>query len=203
MKSIDSSDLSLFSVMAMNTHLSGADKLAIRVRTLSERDRRRLLMHFLALDDQDRLLRFGSVLSDETITRYVQRLDFSRNTVFGVYDEDLNLLGVGHLVFRPKETHPVLLEATAKTRIAEFGVSVVPHARGQGIGTKLFERAAVHCRNEDVDVLYMHGLASNQAMIHIARKVGMEVRRDRSEADVYLQLLPTGAGSMLDEVTDE
>ena len=169
MKSVDSSDLSLFSVMAMNTHLSGPDKLAIRVRTLS----------------------------------YVQRLDFSRNTVFGVYDEDLNLLGVGHLVFRPKETHPALLEATAKTRIAEFGVSVVPYARGQGIGTKLFERAAVHCRNEDVDVLYMHGLASNQAMIHVARKVGMEVRRDRSEADVYLQLLPTGAGSMLDEVTDE
>lgn len=202
MKSIDSSDLTLFSVMAMGAKLSGADKSAIRVRTLSERDCRRLLMHFLSLDDNDRLLRFGSELSDETITRYVQKLDFSRNAVFGVYDDDLNLLGAGHLVFRPKETHSALLGVTTKARIAEFGVSVVPHARGRGIGVKLFERAAIHCRNEDVDVLYMHCLGANQTMIHIARKVGMEVRRDRSESDVYLQLLPAGAGRVLHETME-
>jgi len=36
-----------------------------------------LLRHFLALEEKDRLLRFGSKLSDELVTRYVENIDFS------------------------------------------------------------------------------------------------------------------------------
>lgn len=179
------------------------EKPTVRVKELSERDRRRLLNHFLALDDSDRLLRFGSVLPDELITRYVQMLDFSRDTVFGVYDDNLALLGVGHLAFAPREALPVLSDATVKSRIAEFGVSVSASARGMGIGSKLFERAAIHCRNEDVDTLYMHCLSSNQTMIHIAKKAGMEIHRDYGEADAYLKLTPASPGTMLAEAVAE
>ncbi|HJV75420.1 MAG TPA: GNAT family N-acetyltransferase [Noviherbaspirillum sp.] len=179
------------------------DKPTVRVKELSERDRRRMLMHFLALDDSDRLLRFGSVLPDELITRYVQMLDFSRDTVFGVYDDNLALLGVGHLAFAPREALPQLSDATVKERIAEFGVSVSASARGMGVGSKLFERAAIHCRNEDVDTLYMHCLSSNQTMIHIAKKAGMEIQRDYGEADAYLKLTPGNPGSMLAEAVEE
>ena len=175
----------------------------MRVKELSERDRRRLLMHFLALDDSDRLLRFGSVLPDELITRYVQMLDFSRDKLFGVYDDNLRLVGVGHLAFAPREAMPVLSDATLKEHIAEFGVSVSATARGLGVGSKLFERAAIHCRNEDVDTLYMHCLSSNQTMIHIAKKAGMEIHRDFGEADAYLKLTPANAGTMLAEAVEE
>lgn len=181
----------------------GADKPTVRVKELSERDRRRLLMHFLALDDSDRLLRFGIVLPDELVTRYVQMLDFSRDTVFGVYNDNLALVGVGHLAFAPREAMPVLSGATLKARIAEFGVSVSASARGMGVGSKLFERAAIHCRNEDVDTLYMHCLSSNQTMIHIARKAGMEIHREYGEADAYLKLTPASPGTMLSEAVDE
>ncbi|HYC41387.1 MAG TPA: GNAT family N-acetyltransferase [Noviherbaspirillum sp.] len=182
--------------------LSG-EKPTVRVKELSERDRRRLLMHFLALEDSDRLLRFGMVLPDDLITRYVQTLDFSRDTVFGVYDDNLALLGVGHLAFAARETNPVLSDATLKAQIAEFGVSVSSSARGRGVGSKLFERAAIHCRNEDVDTLYMHCLSSNQTMIHIAKKAGMEIHRDYGEADAYLKLTPANPGSMLAEAVEE
>lgn len=182
---------------------SGAEKPTVRVKELSERDRRRLLMHFLALDESDRLLRFGATLPDELITRYVQMLDFSRDTVFGVYNDNLALVGVGHLAFAPREAMPTLSDATAKERIAEFGVSVSASARGLGIGSKLFERAAIHCRNEDVDTLYMHCLSSNQTMIHIAKKAGMEIHRDYGEADAYLTLTPANAGTMLAEAVEE
>ncbi|OWW23098.1 GNAT family N-acetyltransferase [Noviherbaspirillum denitrificans] len=182
--------------------LSG-DKPSVRVKELSERDRRRLLMHFLALDSSDRLLRFGMVLPDDLITRYVQTLDFTRDTVFGVYDDNLALVGVGHLAFAPREANPVLSDATLKAQIAEFGVSVSASARGKGVGSKLFERAAIHCRNEDVDTLYMHCLSSNQTMIHIAKKAGMEIRRDYGEADAYLRLSPANPGSMLAEAVEE
>lgn len=180
-----------------------SDKPTVRVKELSERDRRRLLMHFLALDDSDRLLRFGSVLPDELITRYVQMLDFSRDKLFGVYDDNLRLVGVGHLAFAPREAMPVLSDATLKENIAEFGVSVSATARGLGVGSKLFERAAIHCRNEDVDTLYMHCLSSNQTMIHIAKKAGMEIHRDFGEADAYLKLTPANAGTMLAEAVEE
>ncbi len=45
----------------------------MHVRELSEGDRHRLLMHFLALDASARLLRFGIVFPDELITTYVQQ----------------------------------------------------------------------------------------------------------------------------------
>lgn len=179
------------------------ERPTVHVKALSERDRRRLLRHFLALDDSDRLLRFGTVLPDELVTRYVESLDFSRDTVFGVYNDNLALAGVGHLAFAPREALPVLSDATLKERIAEFGVSVSSHARGLGIGSKLFERAAIHCRNEDVDTLYMHCLSSNQTMIHIAAKAGMEIHREYGEADAYLKLTPASPATMLSEAVDE
>lgn len=176
---------------------------AIRIKELSERDRRRLLMHFLELDINDRSLRFGAAVSDETITRYVQMLDFERDSVFGVYDDELALLGVGHLGFIPREAYPLLREATTKTQVAEFGVSVSASARDIGVGSKLFERAAIHCRNRDVDTLTMQCLASNQAMMHIARKVGMEIRCEYGEANAYLRLTPADPRSVLREAMEE
>ncbi|RZI43467.1 GNAT family N-acetyltransferase [Herbaspirillum sp. HC18] len=203
MKSNELGGLVPASDMTDNDKQPAAEKPAVRVKEVSERDRRRMLMHFLALGDNDRLLRFGMVLPDDLITRYVQTLDFSRDTVFGVYDDNLALLGVGHLAFAPREALPVLSEATLKERIAEFGVSVSATARGKGIGSKLFERAAIHCRNEDVDTLYMHCLSSNQTMIHIAKKAGMEIHREYGEADAYLKLTPANAGTMLAEAVEE
>ncbi len=174
-----------------------------RVKELSERDRRRLLMHLLALGDNDRLLRFGTVLPDELITKYVQHVDFVRDTVFGVYDSALKLVGAGHLAFAPRDARPTFTHATEKERVAEFGLSVLESVRGMGIGTKLFERAAIHCRNADIDMMYMHCLATNQTMIHIAKKAGMEIHHDAGKADAYLKVLPASAASMLQEAVEE
>ncbi|MEB0134228.1 GNAT family N-acetyltransferase [Actimicrobium sp. CCC2.4] len=178
-------------------------QLTVRVKELSERDRRRMLMHFLALADSDRLLRFGTTLPDELITRYVQKLDFVRDTVFGVYDNNLRLIGVGHLGFAPRDALPAGADATTKERVAEFGLSVSESARGMGVGTKLFERAAIHCRNADVDTLYMHCLSSNRTMIRIAHKAGMQIRRSYGEADAYLKLLPANVSSVMLEAVQE
>lgn len=175
----------------------------IRVRALSERDRRPVLDHFLALDEHERLMRFGSVLPDERVTRYVQRLDFNRDAVFGVYDDSLVLLGVGHLAFAPREAFPQLGQVTSKSRVAEFGMSVLARGRGIGIGSRLFERAAARCRNEGVDALYVHCLASSRIMMHIARKAGMEIHREHGEADAFLTLPPAGARSALKEAVEE
>jgi ribosomal protein S18 acetylase RimI-like enzyme len=175
----------------------------VLVKQLEERDRRRMLKHFMGLDDSDRLLRFGTVLPDEQIEAYVARIDFSRDTVYGVYNRVFKLVAVGHLAFAPKENIPKGKVTTEKDKVAEYGVSVSASARGLGIGSKLFERAAIHCRNSDVDTLYMHCLSSNATMIHIARKAGMQIHREHGEADAYLRLLPANPASMLAEALEE
>jgi len=172
----------------------------VLVKELRERDRRRMLKHFLELEDSDRLLRFGTVLPDEQVASYVNRIDFSRDMVFGVYNRFFKLVAVGHLAFAPRDEKS---SATEKERVAEFGVSVSKTARGLGIGSKLFERANISCRNNDVDTLYMHCLSSNKTMMHIAKKAGMEIHRDYGEADAYLKLPPANPASVLQEALDE
>jgi RimJ/RimL family protein N-acetyltransferase len=178
-------------------------KQPVLVKALGERDRRRVLRHFLALDRDDRLLRFGSMLQDEQVAAYVAKLDFAKDIVFGVYNRVFQLVGVGHLAFTSKEAHPDSINYTDKEKVAEFGVSVSKSARGQGVGTRLFERAAVHCRNSDVDTLYMQCLSSNRTMMHIAKKAGMEIQREYGEADAHLHLPPPSPASVLAEALDE
>jgi GNAT superfamily N-acetyltransferase len=177
-----------------------ASQPVIFVKELSERDRHRILKHFLALKESDRLLRFGTYLSDDMINKYVDGIDFSRDKVFGVLSHHFRLVGVGHLAFAPR---PPEDDVSDKDTLAEFGVSVSESARGKGIGAKLFERGAIHCRNADVDTLFMHFLLSNQTMIHIAKKAGMEIFREYGEADAYLKILPADAVSVLKEAVQE
>jgi hypothetical protein len=108
-------------------------KRTVMVKELRERDRRRMLKHFLALDSNDRLLRFGTVLPDELVESYVAKIDFERDMVYGVYNRVFKLVAVGHLAFAPKEKSPGKV-VTTKDQVAEFGVSVSRSARGLGIG---------------------------------------------------------------------
>jgi RimJ/RimL family protein N-acetyltransferase len=164
------------------------------VRELSSGDRERLLKHFLALDEDDRLLRFGQIVPDRVIENYVANIDFSRDTVFGVFDDQLVLVGVGHLAYLPDE---------GNKRTAEFGVSVLESARGRGVGSRLFERAAIRSRNTHVSMLYMHCLSRNSTMMHIAKKSGMKIEYAYGEADAYLSLTPADQGSILTEMFQE
>jgi RimJ/RimL family protein N-acetyltransferase len=164
------------------------------VRELTSADRERLLKHFLALGEEDRMLRFGQIVPDHVIENYVSGIDFTRDTVFGVFDNDLQIVGAGHLAY---------LAETEKGRTAELGVSVSENARRRGIGSRLFERAAIRCRNTRVTTLYMHCLSRNATMMHIAKKAGMKIEYAYGEADGYLSLAPSDSVSVMTELLQE
>ena len=71
---------------------------------------------------------------------------------------------------------------------AEFGVSVIPQARGRGYGAHLFEHAALHARNRGCERLFIHALSENAAMLKIARNAGATVERDGSAGEAWLRL---------------
>src|SRR6218665_2498040 len=86
---------------------------------------------------------------------------------------------------------------------AEFGVSVLPSARGRGLGTQLFGRAVMHARNEGVRMVFIHALSDNQAMLKIARNAGASVRRDGAQSEAYLQIPPANLDTRMAEIVEQ
>jgi ribosomal protein S18 acetylase RimI-like enzyme len=145
---------------------------------LHEADRASLAAHFLALGPEDRRLRFGLSLADESLRDYVARLDFRHDRLFGVHDGNLELVAVVHAA--PGEAG------------SELGLSVLPGWRGQGVGDALFRRAVSFLRKRGTQAVFVHCLAENAAMLHLARKNGMKIVFSSGEADAYLALQPSG-----------
>ena len=163
--------------------------MQILIRELPRLERATLERHFLALSAGDRRLRFGAPMSDTAVHGYAAGIDFERDAVFGVSGDDLRLLGVAHL-------------ARALGH-AELGISVLEDARGRGIGGALLARAHLRARNWGVHALFMHCLAENAAMVHLARKQDMAIVTSAGETDAWLGLPPADAGSHFGEVFEQ
>ena len=155
------------------------------VKRIDQNGRDMLLAHFVALSTEDRRLRFGASLSAEAIERYVDGMNFDRDAVFGVFDDELALIGVAHVAFSDD--------------VAELGISVLPERRGRGAGRALFARASEHARNRFVSRLFMHCLAENAAIMHIARTSGMDIVAAAGDADAHLALSPASPASVTGE----
>jgi RimJ/RimL family protein N-acetyltransferase len=165
------------------------------IRELRPSERPLLLVHLLSLGPDDRYLRFGNLLSDEAIAQYVAGIDFAVDTVFGVFDDSLALAAAGHFSPMPNRT----TGGAPLGRCAEFGLSVAADARGRGLGTALFVRAAAHARNLGIRSLFMQCLSENRAMMRIARNAGMEIEQTHGEADAYLTLAPGTVATAFEE----
>lgn len=174
--------------------LQRVSPLLVPIRSLGANHRERIVEHLLSLEAQDRYLRFGYAAQDTQIRRYVENLDFERDEIFGVYNRNLTLIAMAHLAYAKDSSHE---------SCAEFGVSVLPAARGKGYGARLFERAAMHAANDGVRMMFIHALSENTAMLAIARNAGARVERDGSESEAYLQLPPSTLDSQMTELIEE
>ena len=168
--------------------------LLVPIRSLGANHRARIASHLLSLNSQDRYLRFGYLAQDEHIQRYVDGLDFERDEIFGIYNRKLDLIAMAHLAHAPNKNHEAC---------AEFGVSVLAAARGRGYGARLFERAAMHAANDGINLLFIHALSENVAMLKIAQNAGAKVERDGSETEAFLHLPRATIDSQVTEMIEE
>jgi ribosomal protein S18 acetylase RimI-like enzyme len=169
----------------------------VPIRSLGARHRERILAHLLALDERSRYLRFGYAASDAQIGRYVDRLEFEQDEVFGIFNRRLELIAMAHLAHRPAAIQQ------GRPAASEFGVSVLPKARRRGFGGRLFEHAMLHARNRGVDSIFIHALSENTAMLKLARRAGATFERDGPESEAWLKLPPDSIVSHLDEMLVE
>ena len=164
--------------------------IAVPIRSIGPSQRPRIAEHLLGLDATDRYLRFGYAASDEQILRYVENLDFDRDDIFGIFNRKLELIAMAHLA---------LASDAQLQSCAEFGVSVAASTRGRGFGTRLFERAVMHARNDGIQLLFIQALSENAAMLKIARKAGARVENHGSESEAFLRLAAPDFDSRMTE----
>ena len=169
--------------------LSSHTSSSTTIRQLTELDRTALERHFLSLGGDDRRLRFGIVLPDSALRGYVDRIDFTRDAVFGASGDGLEIVAAAHLAHNGDD--------------GELGVSVLPDHRRIGLGAALLARAHTHARNLGLRVLFVHCLTENGAMMHIARREGMRIVTGGAEADAFLDLEPADAVSRIGEAFEQ
>jgi GNAT superfamily N-acetyltransferase len=169
-----------------------ADKVLERrwvpIRTLHAGHRAKVRAHLLALDDEDRALRFGHAISDERIEHYVEHIDFARDGVFGTFDRRLELITLAHLALDHEHG------------IGEFAVSVARRARGRGLGTQLFAHAVTHACNRGLHTLFIHVARENTPMMVIVQHAGALIDFEGSDATAELPLPAHSLGTQIEEL---
>jgi GNAT superfamily N-acetyltransferase len=147
---------------------------AIRLLASDSRDAIARHLHHLSLEE--RAARFGAPLDDHAIGRYVEGLDFVRDRVLGVI-EDEALVGVAH----------VGLEAHGYA--ARLALSIAPGSRCRGYAYALLCIAALEARRAGRTRLFMPGLAASAVMTHLARKAGFSVIDEFGSTSDWLALI--------------
>ena len=165
--------------------------MSVVIQKLSPLQRSDLARHLRTLSDADRRLRFGTYMKDAALARYAAGIDFGRDKVFGIYGRDMELVGMAHLALDRDQ------------RYAELGLSVEPAQRSKGYGLARLNRAKLSAVNLGYRTMFMHCLAENAIMIHLARKAGLKLVVEQGEVDAHLELESTSYGAMAQEAVED
>ncbi len=168
----------------------------IPIRQLKPRHRAKIVDHLLQLDEGDRYLRFGFQATAEQMKAYAASINFKRDDVFGVFNRRLQLIAVSHLADLGDLNHPAM--AQGRGHAMEFGVSVLPSARGLGLGQRLFNHAVMHARNRHAHALVIHALTENRPMLKIAARAGALVETNGADSEAWLRLPKDNLASHLE-----
>lgn len=118
--------------------------------------------HFLRLDSDSRHSRFCSIMNDENLINYVNKMDFSKNGIFGIFNENLDIIGLGECVFYK--------DSPEKKETAEVAFSVEKGYQGKGLGNKLMARVVQFANTHNLKEMTMYFLRDNAATLHLANK---------------------------------
>lgn len=130
--------------------------------------------HLKKLQGSDRRLRFGAMLPDDAIDAYVDKWS-ERDVWFGIIEQG-EVIAAVHIAREENNSR------------AELGLSVDPEWRGHKLGQALFDRAVFALKARDVRDIFMHCLAENAIIKHIARKNEMVMVTEYGETDADLIL---------------
>lgn len=162
------------------------------IRKIAAAESLHLQRHLIRLDPESRRLRFGAIVRDQHIKRFIETLNWSTSIHLGYFDRG-RLCGAAHLVSFDGPDAPGV----------EYAVSVEAPHQNAGIGTELTRRAITIARNRGLRELYMVCLRENARMQHIARKVGATVILAGIEVEGRVTLPSADPVSLWQEAFDD
>lgn len=150
-----------------------------------------VIMHIDGLPAEDKYLRFGYNASENQIRKYVESTlstDNSRthSDFWYAVKHDGEIIATLHIAIRGE--------------MAEFGFTTSPEFRNQGIGQMLFGRGFQLVTEYSISRIYLMFLKQNNPMRHIAKKFGLAVVFEGSEAESSLEIQYPVPISKIDEV---
>lgn len=143
-----------------------------------------LTEHLLRLKPEDCYMRFFNAMSDDSIKKYVEKIDLSDNGVFVHFDEH----GTKIISF--------LHASRIDHGEYEFGLSVDADQRGKSRGYELFKTAVNWATSLGCKRIYVNCLYQNKAMQKIAERFNMDIRSldfDTKEGEI---MMPNNRGDM-------
>jgi len=162
------------------------------IRKIASAESLQLQKHLVRLDPESRRLRFGALVRDDFVRRFVGSIDWSSSIHLGYFDHG-RLRGAAHLVWSDNPYPPGV----------EYAVSVEAPYQNDGVGTELTRRAVTIARNRGLRELYMVCLRENGRMQHVARKVGATVVLAGIEVEGRVALPHADAVSVWQEAIDD
>lgn len=124
-----------------------------------------IYLHLISLEDEDKYNRFCGHMTNSAIENYVNHINYQEDGLFGVFNEQLELVGFSH----------VATSAYQDKTHAEFAFSVLAKEQGKGLGNVLMKKAVLFSKSKGIKEIQMNCLATNQKSQHLAKKHGLKI----------------------------
>lgn len=159
------------------------------VRQLIENEYAKYRSHLKNLDPDSKYLRFGYAISDSNIDTLCNQVEKDRagHVLFGVEDDDLNLVAVGHIALKGE---------------MELAFSVHAEFQGRGLGSMLMARCIQYCRTHSILKGCMVCLSRNSVIRHLCVKHGIEIHTSYGETSGDIKLEPGNFATYIGEEID-
>lgn len=142
-------------------------------KQLSVRHQDTIYHHLTSLAQEDRYNRFCGHMTDSAIARYVEKINYEQDGLFGIFNSSLELVGFAHVAIE-NENVEQNSNINNKTK-AEFAFSILAQDQGKGLGNILMQKAVLFSKAHGVQEIQMNCLATNQKSLHLAKKHGLKV----------------------------
>jgi GNAT superfamily N-acetyltransferase len=160
------------------------------IRELYEHERDDVRSFFFALGEEDRCRRFGRVMTNAAVARYVEQLDWDASVLLGAYDSHARLIGVLEL-------------ADLANGGCEIAVVVGPAHRGRGLGKALMDRALLKAKVRGFDRVMLLCQVDNAPMRRLARSAGLSAHIEDGEVESDIEVADAALSDVTEDLTRE
>lgn len=147
------------------------------VKKLNTYHKNIIVAHFLRLDSDGKYNRFCVAANEDFINRYVEQLDINNNGVYGVFDDEMNMIGLGEcILYKGSDTE------------AEVAFSVELIHQGKKLGSRLIKKLIQYANSRNIKKLQMYCLRTNTKSLHLAKKYGLNLIHEDDDVTTVIKM---------------